>query len=108
MLVFSSVGYKEQQVPVNNESPLSIQMVSTTSTLGEVVVVSYGTQKKRDITGSISQLSVAEVKDMPVADIGQKLQGKFAGVQINQTSAEPSSNIPIHIQPPPSTHPSTN
>ena len=97
-LVFSSVGFKEYQVQANDENPLSVQLETTTSTLGEVVVVSYGTQKKRDITGSISQLSVAEVKDMPVADIGQKLQGKFAGVQINQSTGEPGADISIRIR----------
>jgi len=98
VLIFSSVGYTEQQVRANDENSLSIQLVSTTSTLGEVVVVSYGTQKKRDITGSISQLNVAEVKDMPVADIGQKIQGKFAGVQINQTTGQPGADISIRIR----------
>ena len=97
-LILSSVGYKESQVKINSDAPLTIQMVSTSSTLGEVVVVSYGTQKKRDITGSISQLNVAEVKDMPVADIGQKLQGKFSGVQINQTTGEPGAEISIRIR----------
>ena len=70
-LIFSFVGYKETMVQVTDgESPLSIQLVSTSSTLGEVVVVSYGTQKRRDITGSIAQISASEVKDMPVPDIG--------------------------------------
>ncbi len=98
-LIFSFVGYKEQQLQVkNNESSLTVQMVSTASALGEVVVVSYGTQKKRDITGSISQLNVTEVKDIPVADIGQKLQGKFAGVQINQTTGQPGADISIRVR----------
>ena len=98
-LVFSYVGYKENQVRIgNDEGPLSIQLVSTGSTLGEIVVVSYGTQKRRDITGSISQISAAEVKDMPVADIGQKLQGKFAGVQINQTDGTPGGDVSIRIR----------
>lgn len=97
-LVLSSVGYKEQQVHITNEDPLNIQLVSTTSTLGEVVVVSYGTQKKRDITGSIAQLNANEVKDMPVAGIGQKIQGKFSGVQINQTTGEPGTDPSIRIR----------
>src|SRR6185437_11818750 len=57
-LIFSNVGYKEAQIQTNNgEGPLSVRLVSTSSTLGEVVVVSYGTQKRRDITGSTAQIS---------------------------------------------------
>jgi len=98
-LVFSSVGYQEMQVKINNnENALPVQLISTASTLGEVVVVSYGTQKKRDITGSISQLNATEVKDMPVGDIGQKLQGKFAGVQINQSTGQPGADISIRVR----------
>ena len=98
-LIFSNVGYKEAQVQTSNgEGPLSVRLVSTSSTLGEVVVVSYGTQKRRDITGSIAQINAAEVKDMPVPDIGQKLQGKFAGVQINQTDGTPGGDVSIRIR----------
>jgi len=98
-LIFSNVGYKEAEVQTSNgEDPLSVRLVSTSSTLGEVVVVSYGTQKRRDITGSIAQINANEVKDMPVPDIGQKLQGKFAGVQINQTDGTPGGDVSIRIR----------
>ncbi len=97
VLVFTFVGYKPKELVVER-GLVNIQMVSATSDLGEVVVVSYGTQKKRDITGSISQMSNAEVKDMPVAGIGQKLQGKFAGVQVNNNDGTPGVEMTFRIR----------
>ena len=83
-LVFSIIGYEDKKLNVDRDrSGVSVQLDTKTSTLGEVVIVSYGTQLKRDITGSISQLDASKVKDMPVASVGQRLQGKFAGVQIS-------------------------
>lgn len=99
VLVFSSIGYKEQEVTVNNEKiALNVQMITSSSTLSEVTVVAFGTQKTREVTGSISQLNASTVKDMPVADIGQKLQGKFAGVQINNNDGTPGAPMTMRIR----------
>jgi len=98
VLVFSSIGYKATEIPINSRSLLSVKMISTSENLNEVVVVSYGTQNRRAITGAVSQLNVSEVKDIPVANIGQKLQGKFTGVQINQNSGAPGANMSFRIR----------
>lgn len=98
VLVFSSIGYKVTEIAVNNQSLLSVKMTSMSENLNEVVVVSYGTQNRRAITGAVSQLNVSEVKDIPVANIGQKLQGKFTGVQINQNSGAPGANMSFRIR----------
>jgi TonB-dependent starch-binding outer membrane protein SusC len=97
-LAFSFVGYRHMEQVVNDQSALSIQLISASSDLGEVVVVSYGTQQKREITGSISQINAAEVKDMPVGNLGQKLQGKFAGVQINENDGTPGVEMTFRIR----------
>ncbi|RYF97090.1 MAG: SusC/RagA family TonB-linked outer membrane protein, partial [Chitinophagaceae bacterium] len=99
-LVFSSVGYEEQRLKVDSDNAtLIVKLVkANVSNLNEVVVVSYGTQKRRDITGSIAQLNTSEVKDMPVSNIGQKLQGKFAGVQINQNTGQPGADMSFRIR----------
>ncbi|MGY3055295.1 TonB-linked SusC/RagA family outer membrane protein [Pedobacter sp. UYEF25] len=97
-LSFKSVGYIDQTRVIGNSLLINVQLSSSSQNLKEVVVVSYGTQKKREITGSISQLNIAEVKDMPVANVGQKLQGKFAGVQINQNSGTPGADLSIRIR----------
>src|ERR1700761_2858415 len=98
VLVVSFVGYKQQEITLTDQKPVGIQLVPTASDLGEVLVVSYGTQKKRDITGAVSQLNADEVKDMPVTNIGQKMQDKFAGVQINQNDGTPGVDMTIRIR----------
>ncbi len=98
VLVVSYVGYQTQEMRVGNNADLTIKLSVGGGNLNEVVVVSYGTQKKRDVTGSLSTINVAEVKDMPVNNIGQKLQGKFPGVQINNNTGQPGANMSIRIR----------
>ena len=66
--------------------------------LDEVVVVSYGTQKKRDLTGSVSKVNADELSSIPVGQLGQKLQGQVAGVQINQVSGMPGQGMAFRIR----------
>jgi TonB-linked SusC/RagA family outer membrane protein len=97
ILIFRYIGYKEQQVTVEGNT-VNVRLASLSQGLKEVVVVSYGTQTRREITGAISSINTKEVKDMPVANIGQKLQGKFAGVQINQNSGTPGAEMSIRVR----------
>lgn len=97
-LVIRYIGYKEQQVAVQSGKDMIVTLTSSSQGLKEVVVVSYGTQSKREVTGAIGQINTAEVKDMPVANIGQKLQGKLAGVQINQNSGTPGAEMSFRIR----------
>ena len=92
------VGYKSQEVQLKDFNPLTVQLEVSGTSLNEVVVVSYGTQKKRELTGAISSINAEEVKDMPVANIGQKLQGKLPGVQINQNTGQPGAEMAIRIR----------
>jgi len=98
-LVLSFVGYEEKQLLVNNEkSVINIQMASTTSTLGEVVVIGYGTQKKRDLTGSVATADMKTLDNNATVGIGQALQGKLAGVQISQNSGDPRAGVTFRIR----------
>ena len=98
-LIFSIIGYQDRKVNVDRDrSGLAVQLNTKTSTLGEVVIVSYGTQLKRDLTGSISQLDASKVKDMPVSSVGQRLQGKFAGVQISNNDGRPGAEMTMRIR----------
>jgi len=98
VLVFSYIGFETKEVPVNGRTVINISLAASSSSLKEVIVVSYGTQSKREVTGAISQLNASEVKDLPVANIGQKLQGKFAGVQINQNDGQPGVEMSFRIR----------
>ncbi|SFC09846.1 SusC/RagA family TonB-linked outer membrane protein [Spirosoma endophyticum] len=97
-LVFSFVGYAKQEVVIGNRTSLNVTLVPDDQTLNEVVVVGYGSQLKKEITGAVQTVSAAEIKDLPVSQIGQKLQGRLAGVQINQTTGKPGQGISIRIR----------
>ncbi|GAB3984144.1 TonB-dependent receptor [Spirosoma terrae] len=97
-LVFSFVGYQSKEIVVGNQTTLSVALVNDDQTLNEVVVVGYGSQLKKEVTGAVQTVSAAEIKDLPVSQIGQKLQGRLAGVQINQATGKPGQGISIRIR----------
>ena len=73
-LTISFVGYKTQTVSVNGKTALKVTLQEDTEVLDEVVVVGYGTMKKSDLTGAVSFVGVKDIKDSPVANIGQAMQ----------------------------------
>lgn len=84
ILTISFIGYETKTIPVSNQKTLNVVLQETVNQLDELVVVSYGTQKKRDLTGSVSKIDAGELESFPVGQFAQKLQGQVAGVQINQ------------------------
>lgn len=100
-LIFSRVGFQSKSVLINqyNSSVINVVLaLERNNNLNDVIVIGYGTQRKKDVTGSISQLNATEVKDMPVNNAGQQMQGKMAGVQINQNTGQPGANLSIRIR----------
>ena len=97
-LVFSFVGYGSKEVVVGSQTSLAVTLTPGDQSLNEVVVVGYGTQLKKDVTGAVQTVSAQEIKDLPVSQLGQKLQGRLAGVQINQTTGKPGQGISIRIR----------
>lgn len=98
VLVFSSVGYQQQELPVNNRSQLDFSMSIQANTLNDVVVVGYGTQRKRDVTGSVAQLNASQFKDRPISRIEQAMQGQMAGVQVRATTGSPGAPLQIRVR----------
>jgi len=96
-LIFSSVGYLLKSATVTDGN-LRIQLAPTSEILEEVYVVSYGTQKKKELTGAVAQVDATQLRDMPVANIGQKLQGRMAGVQINHNSGRPGAEMSFRVR----------
>lgn len=82
ILVFSNVGYIATEEPVNNRSVINITLKQSQSDLEDVVVVGYGTQRKRDVTGSISRISGSTIKDVQMQGFDQALSGRAAGVNV--------------------------
>lgn len=81
-LRFSSVGYNTIEVKLGNNNAVTITLAKDARQLDGVVVVSYGRQRQREVTGSIAQVNAGPLQDMPVGQFAQQLQGKVAGVQI--------------------------
>ncbi len=99
ILVVSFIGYSPQEITVQSGLTVyTISMVASMSALSEVVVVGYGSQIKKEVTGAIKSISGDELRDMPVSTIAQKLQGRFAGVQINQTTGQPGRGMQVRIR----------
>ena len=93
-LVISSLGYTSQTIPLNGRSNISVTLQgSSAKELEQVVVVGYGTQRKRDITGAISTVKGAEIAKQPVLTATQAIQGKVAGVQIISSGAPNSAPV---------------
>ncbi len=97
-LVFSYVGFLSIEEAINGRSTINVTMTTDTKSLSEVIVVGYGSQVKKEVTGAVQTVSAAEIKDVPVSQIAQKLQGRLAGVQINQTTGKPGQGMNIRIR----------
>ncbi|MEJ7739359.1 MAG: TonB-dependent receptor [Chitinophagaceae bacterium] len=97
-LIVSYVGYETREIKINNQTNLAIALVQTSNNLNDVVVVGYGTTKRRDLTGSVSSIDADKIKDMAVTRVDQALMGKLAGVQVKAVSGEPGSAPQIRIR----------
>jgi TonB-linked SusC/RagA family outer membrane protein len=98
VLVFSSVGYTRQEIAVGKRTNVSQSLVPETQALNEVQVVGYGTQKKSQVTGAISSVSDEQLRDVPVANVGQALQGRAAGITVSSSGTAPGQSPTIRIR----------
>lgn len=97
-LVFSFIGYKPQEIVIANYLPVSIVMQPDMVGLDEVVVIGYGTIKKRNVLGAVSKVNNEELTRLPVADVAQALQGRAAGVQVTQNTGAPGEGVSVRIR----------
>ena len=97
-LVISSVGYTAQTIAVGSQSVLNVTLAVSTTQLNEAVVVGYGTQSKQDLTGSVTQVSGREVQNVPVPSFEQALQGKAAGVFIENSSGKLGQGVKVRVR----------
>ncbi|MBO4755338.1 MAG: SusC/RagA family TonB-linked outer membrane protein, partial [Bacteroidales bacterium] len=91
VLVFSSLGYDDQEIPVNGRTEINVQMQLQTTSLDEAVVVGYGTQKRESVVGSISTVDASNLK-VPSAQLSTGLAGQLSGVVAVQKSGQPGSS----------------
>ncbi|MGX5818939.1 TonB-dependent receptor [Chitinophaga lutea] len=97
VLVFSYMGYTQQEVTATG-GDLQVVMEESASGLNEVVVIGYGTQKKKDVTGAISSINGKELRNMPIRNASEALQGKVSGVMVAQSSGSPGSAPVVRIR----------
>lgn len=97
VLIISYIGYTTKEITVNGNTSLSIVLTEAGSDLGEVVVVGYGTQRKKDLTGSVSAINMTETRKYSASNIAQLLQGRATGVAVN-SDGEPGAAPSVRIR----------
>ena len=98
VLVFSFVGMKKQEIPTEGKSVINVVLENEASTLSEVVIVGYGSQNKRDVTGSISTVSNEKLMETHTSNVINQLKGNSAGVDIQSSSSTPGGTDQIRIR----------
>ncbi|UXE66936.1 MAG: TonB-dependent receptor [Chryseotalea sp. WA131a] len=97
-LVLSFIGLKTQEIEVGERTVIDVQMANDVTQLSEVIVVAYGTQEKKTITGSVASVNSEAFKNQPVTGLDQAMQGRMAGVQVTQNSGTPGSGIAVRVR----------
>ncbi|HEY5391171.1 MAG TPA: TonB-dependent receptor, partial [Hanamia sp.] len=97
-LVFSSVGYQSQEFSIGDKAIINVTLGISQRALQDVVVVGYGTQTKKDMTGSVAQLDASKFEERPISQIAQAMQGQMAGVQVRTTTGSPGAELQIKVR----------
>lgn len=98
VISFSYLGFVTKEIVIKDDSNLQITMEDDVSALEEVVVIGYGTQKKKEVTGAVTVIGSQTIEDLNPAQVEQALQGQVAGVNITSNSGSPGSGLTINIR----------
>ena len=98
VLVFSYIGFKNQEIPVSGKSNLLVTLIGETNTLNEVIVVGYIGQKKASISSALTLVNMDDLSKTRIADVAQALQGQVAGVFVAANTGAPGDGIKIRIR----------
>lgn len=98
VLVFSFVGYISKEISIDKERNIEVSLQTDNRSLNEIVVVGYGTVKKSDLTGSLSQVKSKEINAYPATNVLQALSGRAAGVQVLQNTGSPGGGVSVRIR----------
>jgi len=97
-LVFTYIGFLDQEVTVGNKSVVNVQMKEDNVGLDEVVVIGYGTMKRKDLTGAVASVRGEDLAAMPVNNVAQALQGKLPGVNVVSGDGRPDADVSIRVR----------
>jgi TonB-linked SusC/RagA family outer membrane protein len=98
VLIVNFIGYTTQEVAVGNQSVLDITLVEDVAQLDEIVVIGYGVQRKKVVTGAIESVSAEEISLTPILRVEQALQGRTPGVQVTNQSGQPGEAPTVRIR----------
>ena len=98
VLTFTYLGYEPKDVVVNNQTVINVTLSPDSKVLSEVVVIGYGTQRKSDLTGSVSSVKENELLERPSPSLNQALAGRMAGVQVNNNSGRPGGRTTVRVR----------
>ena len=97
-LKISYIGMKAKEVSVAGKETIDVKLEDDNTTLNDVVVIGYGTMKKKDLTGSVASVSAKDIANVPVSSAAQAIQGKMAGVSVMQTEGSPDADVKIRVR----------
>ena len=98
ILIISSVGFTQKEVPLNDETEISVKLSGSKNILDDVVVIGYGTQKKRNVTGAVVSFDASKLDERPVTRVDQALVGQMAGVAVKQTSGALGKGFSVQVR----------
>lgn len=98
VLIFSYMGYKTQKITVGNRKNIDIILEESAIALDQVVVIGYGTMKRRDLTGAISSIDATQIQKTHATNLGQALQGRMSGVQVSNIDGTPGAGVNVLIR----------
>jgi TonB-dependent starch-binding outer membrane protein SusC len=97
-LTFTHTGYEGFQVKVGEQETLNVQLQLSKGSMSEVVVIGYGTARKKDLTGSVGSVKASQLQERPAASLNEALSGRIAGVQVNTNSGRPGGQTTVRIR----------
>jgi len=97
-LIFSFIGFTPQEIAVGSKTTINVVLVEDIRKIDDVIIVGYGTQRKKDLTGSIARVSAEDMNQPSASSFDQMLQGKVAGVQISQSTGSPGGNVNVMVR----------
>ena len=97
-LIITYIGYETLEIPVNNRGTINIPLISSNTSLGEVVVIGYGTSRRSDLTGAVGSVREEQLKERPASSLNQALSGRIAGVQVNTNSGRPGGRTNVRVR----------
>ncbi len=98
VLIYSYIGFKSQEISASGKSNINVTLKEESNKLSEVVVIGYGTVKRKDATGAVDQISSKSFDNVAATSPAELLRGKLAGVQVTQSSGEPGAGLAIRIR----------